>query len=239
MHNFKELKLLKKKGYVIIDLPNKHYLIQARNNIIKKINTVLKTKILDIEKMRSFVGSLDLKSLDKIRKIQLEGISETLIKAIGHKTKIASKNSMYLQRYPHLNLNISNLKESKTISHNEIMSGHSPNTVVCWMPFHDVLDESGLYLLEKKKSMKLYKTTKNFKKIFPTDEELSRIIPKCLKIKFGQAILFNAFSHHGAKNHNKKKARISIDLRFQDIQYPLFEKNLDYFKIFNPRSLNY
>ncbi len=237
MQNSKELKLLKKEGYVIIDLPNKHYLIQARNNIIEKINTILKTNILDIEKMRSFVGGLDLNSLDQIRKMQLEGISEKLIKAVGHKIKIASKNSIYLQRYPHLNLNISNLKESKTISHNEIMSGHSPNTIVCWMPLHDVLDESGLYLLEKKKSMKLYKTTKNFKKIFPTDNELSKIIPKCLKIKFGQAILFNAFSHHGAKNHTRKKSRISIDIRFQDIQYPLFEKNLDYFKIFKLKNL--
>ena len=85
----------------------------------------------------------------------------------------------------------------------------------------------------KNKSMKLYNTTNHFKKTFPTDVELSKMIPKCLKIKFGQAVLFHPFSHHGAKNHSKKKARISIDIRFQDIQYPLFEKNLDYFKIFN------
>ena len=233
MHNSEDLKLLKTKGYTIINLPNKNYLIQVRAIILNEMNSILKTNISDIEKMRSLVGSLNLKSLDKIRNLKLKGLSEKLIKAVGNKTKIVGKDLLYLQRYPHLNLNIANINESKTVSHNEIMSGHSPNTVVCWIPFHDIIDESGLYVLEKNKSMELYNTTNNFKKIFPTDNELSELIPKCLKMKFGKAILFNSISHHGAKNHNKKKARISIDIRFQDIQYPLFEKNLDYFKVFN------
>jgi len=103
MTNAQELKLLKKRGYVIINLSNKNYLIQVRNIIINEINTILKTNILNIEKMRSFVGSLDLKSLDKIKNIKLKGLSEKLIKAVGNKAKLITKKSLYLQRYPHLN----------------------------------------------------------------------------------------------------------------------------------------
>ena len=123
MHNSEDLRLLKTKGYTIINLPNKNYLIQVRAIILNEMNSILKTNISDIEKMRSLVGSLNLKSLDKIRNLKLKGLSEKLIKAVGNKTKIVGKDLLYLQRYPHLNLNIANINESKTF--NKIISYQS------------------------------------------------------------------------------------------------------------------
>ena len=50
------------------------------------------------------------------------------------------------------------------------------------------------------------------------------------KIKFGEAIIFNAFVYHGAQFHKNKKARISLDVRFIRFDKPFLERYTDFFK---------
>ena len=223
---------LKKNGFVIIDIPKMHFLNEVKSQIINEINKITKTNFSDIEQTRSYTKTLDMKEIDKIRRMKLQDVSEKLIKALGKKTNLISKEQIYLQRYPHFNLNVSDQNESVTISHNEIMAGHAPNTIVCWIPFHDIVDESGLYFLDQEKTMKLINKTRGFKKTFPSDQKIPEMIPNCTKLNYGQAVLFNPFVFHGAKNHSNIKTRISIDFRFQGTDYPLFEKNMEYFKVY-------
>jgi len=132
---------LKKNGFVIIDIPKMHFLNEVKSQIINEINKITKTNFSDIEQTRSYTKTLDMKEIGKIRRMKLQDVSEKLIKALGKKTNLISKEQIYLQRYPHFNLNVSDQNESVTISHNEIMAGHAPNTIVCWIPFHDIVDE--------------------------------------------------------------------------------------------------
>ena len=50
------------------------------------------------------------------------------------------------------------------------------------------------------------------------------------KIKFGEALIFNPFVYHGSIYHDSNYARISLDVRFQSLNKPLFQKYNDFFK---------
>jgi sporadic carbohydrate cluster 2OG-Fe(II) oxygenase len=231
-----ELEKFKKFGFLALDLPEVNLLKTVRDEIVRGINKILNIKIANIEEIRSYATSLDMKGIGKIRSLRLPGISEKLLQALGEKRKLVAGDSVYLQRFPHLNVNVSGKKESVTVSHCEIMSGNAPNTIACWVPLHDVVDESGLYFLDQTATMKLINQTKGFKSTFPSDAKISEWVPKCINLKFGQVVFFNSFVWHGAKQHNHSKARLSVDFRFQDTRHPLFEKNLEYFKYFNCKT---
>ena len=46
----------------------------------------------------------------------------------------------------------------------------------------------------------------------------------------GYSLIFNPFVYHGSIYHNSNYARISLDVRFQSLEKPLFQKYNDYFK---------
>tara|TARA_B110000208_G_C11413351_1_gene300575 strand:+ start:106 stop:417 length:312 start_codon:yes stop_codon:yes gene_type:complete len=91
---------LKKNGFVIIDIPKMHFLNEVKSQIINEINKITKTNFSDIEQTRSYTKTLDMKEIDKIRRMKLQDVSEKLIKALGKKTNLISKEQIYLQRYP-------------------------------------------------------------------------------------------------------------------------------------------
>ena len=55
---------------------------------------------------------------------------------------------------------------------------------------------------------------------------------KPVKLKFGEAIIFNPFVIHGNTPFNSKYARIACNVRFQSCNKPLLQKNTDYLKYF-------
>jgi len=221
------------QGYTIITLPNIEKLESVRDIFLGDVNKLLNIHLSDIEELREHCQKLRMEEIEKIRSLKLRGITSELVGAMGNNLNLFSSRSIYLQRFPHLNLNVAKKTESVTVSHNEVMAGHAPNTFACWVPFHNTDDESGLYFLGQNQTMDLIKKSNNFEDVFPSDKKISSLLPECLKVNFGQAVVFNVFVFHGAYHHNKQKARISIDFRFQDIKYPLFEKNLEYFGLFN------
>ena len=53
------------------------------------------------------------------------------------------------------------------------------------------------------------------------------------KIKFGEAFVFNPFVYHGSIHHKNKSSRISLDVRLQRLDRPLFQKYNDFFTTLN------
>ena len=53
---------------------------------------------------------------------------------------------------------------------------------------------------------------------------------KPVKIKYGEAIIFNPFVIHGNTPFKSKYARIACNVRFQSCNKPLLQKNSDYLK---------
>ena len=51
------------------------------------------------------------------------------------------------------------------------------------------------------------------------------------KIKFGEALVFNPFVYHGSIHHKNKRSRISLDVRLQRLDRPLFQKYNDFLEI--------
>jgi hypothetical protein len=220
-------------GLTIITLQNLDKLELARDKFLSHVSELFDIRLNDIDELRVYCQHLSMYQIGKIRNLKLVGISQVMIEAMGNTLDLFSARSIYLQRFPHFNLNVASKAESVTVSHNEVMAGHAPSTFVCYVPFHDIDDESGLYLLDQNRTMDIMKKTNNFKDTFPSDNKIQALLPDCVKLAFGQAVVFNAFVFHGAYPHDRPKARISMDFRFQDIKFPLFEKNLEYFSIYN------
>jgi hypothetical protein len=138
------------------------------------------------------------------------------------------RSELCVQRYPQIQLNLSEKTTTQTLPYTELMAGHSPFTFNLWVPFNDVEHQSGIFIIDSDKSVEL------------CDYELSNqtqsrwdIIKDHIhfpKIRYGEALLFNSFVYHGTIKHSVKKAKISADVRFQSVNKPLYQKFNEFLK---------
>ena len=70
--------------------------------------------------------------------------------------KIFGKN-LFIQKYPTVRFHLQNDISTTLTPHIEIHSGHSPYTFNLWYPFHEVVDESGIWISDLRSSLKFIK----------------------------------------------------------------------------------
>jgi len=150
----------------------------------------------------------------------VESFELTVISLCGRK--------IFEQRRPYLRLNIPNKDHTSTPAHSDVYFGHSPYTYTFWIPMHDVVDNSGLYIYNKKTSLDMVRNY-NFNESIDKYLQVSNFgLPQDVKVMFGEALVFNCGLFHGAHTNNSS-IRISFDTRVQAISKPLFEKNYELF----------
>jgi len=157
--------------------------------------------------------------LNKFSDNILYAFSSALIPLFGRQVLV--------QKYPQIQVHVGFRDLTRTFPHFEMMAGHSPFTYNIWVPFHDIIDNSGIFIIDDQLSVKL------------CDEEIQkkiknrrRLLSDYLffpKLKFGEALIFNPFVYHGSILHESNKSRISVDLRLQRFSHPLFQKYNDFF----------
>jgi sporadic carbohydrate cluster 2OG-Fe(II) oxygenase len=222
-------KNLAQNGWCIIDLKKK---------IIKKIKKTFQNKIylvypdfkkFDLEKLRHELSLPKYnKRLNKIKSLAIPNLSEYGLEGIKESlNSIFGKNTYLYQRNSHIDINVAKDLFTKTITHSEIMAGHSPFTFTIWVPQHDINDNSGLFLVDLKKSLSIIDNFDVNKKEIQRFLEKNKVYPK---LKEGQAIIFSSFNLHGSDIHSNPKARISINFRIHPKKKELFQKDSLYFK---------
>ena len=113
-----------------------------------------------------------------------------------------------------------------------MISGISPFSYVLWAPLHDLEDDGGTYHIDQKTSVKVMKKEEevgliNGPAVFKMMQK-----QKPVRLKFGQALVFNPFVLHGNVPFNSDLARIACNTRFQSYNKPLLQKNSDYLKYY-------
>lgn len=229
---------LTKQGLSIIRCDNLNDIESISRQLINKFkkNKSFKSKlkkinIKEINKLRKLVNKFEDTMVNSIKQIYLNKFPENILKAfssvlfpmLGSKIFI-SKSAQFL---PHIGY--SDL--TATWPHSELMAGHSPFTYTIWMPLHNIIDNSGIFAINDKLSVKLCdieikKQIKNRRKFLSGHS----FFPK---LNFGEAIIFNTFVYHGAIKHKNDRARLALVIRVQNSNRPLFEKYNDFFTTLN------
>ena len=228
---------LKEKGWTIINCDKLLDVSLISKSFIRKVakienisSKIKEKKINNINEFRKFALELDDSSLNQIRKLYLKNFSIKIIKAFSKSISSVFGKNLLIQKYPQIQVHVGFKNSTKTFPHSEIMSAHSPFTFNIWLPFHQIEDNSGIFLIKDNLSVKLCDN-----EIKNNIKDREKLLSKHFffpKLKFGQALILNAFVYHGSIYHRNKKARISVDARFQISGKPMFEKYNDFFESF-------
>jgi len=222
------------KGWTIIKSEKINHIQKISSNFIKEIKTnsnlnkiITKYDVKNIEDMRKVANYLNDDTLNLIRKLYIKDCSFNILKSFSSNIKKIFGKKILIQKYPQIQVHIGYSNSTRTFPHSEIMAGHSPYTYNIWLPFHNVDNESGIFLIDDFTSVKLcdYEIDKKIK----SREELLKKYQIFPKLKLGEALLFNPFVYHGSNYFKNKLARISVDVRFQKFSNPLFQKYNDFF----------
>lgn len=222
-------KELIQNGWVIIDL-NKEIIKIIKKIFKNKINSVYPDfEKFNLEKLRQEISLFKYSDrLNKIKSLTVPNLSKYGVKGIeGSLNSIFGKKNYLYQRNSHIDINVAKNLFTKTITHAEIMAGHSPYTLTIWVPLHNINDNSGLFLIDLKKSLKVIDGFDINKKKLQNFIKKNKFYPK---LKEGQAIMFSSFNLHGSDMHNNPKARMSINFRIHPTNKKLFQKDSLYFK---------
>ena len=113
--------------------------------------------------------------------------------------------------------------------HTELMAGLSPYTFNLWIPFHNIENNKGIWIIDIEDSLKIFKNYKRLK----SNELMSRINKsksfQYICLKKGQSVLFNSFIFHGSEQFSADDLRISADVRIQKYNSPFLFKSSEYF----------
>ena len=139
---------------------------------------------------------------------------------------------LFIQRRAHIIINVPGDKQRKQWTHYEMISGISPFSYILWAPLHDLEDDGGTYHIDQKTSVKVMKKEEevgliNGPAVFKMMQK-----QKPVRLKFGQALVFNPFVLHGNVAFNSKFARIACSVRFQSYNKPLLQQNSNNLKYY-------
>lgn len=219
--------IFNRDGWIIISTNTKKYEFLKKVFFNKLKSKFPKLKKKSTDEIRKTLNNFN-EEINFIRNLYIPELSklvyESVLKDIN---KIFGIKNYLVQRNVHIDVNKSDDIFTKTVTHSEIMAGHSPFTYTIWLPFHSIEDNSGLYLLNLKDSLSVidnFDINKNKTKKF--------IKNRCFfpKLNEGEAILFSSFNLHGSEIHNNPFSRISINLRLQSSSKRFFQKDSLYFK---------
>ena len=218
--------IIKCKNLNDIELISKNFINELKRNIT--LASIFKKKnIKDIVGLRNFANKLEDGTLNFIRKQYLNKLSDHILYAFSSSLIPLFGRRVLVQKYPQIQVHVKFRYSTETFPHLEMMACHSPFTYNIWIPFHDIIDNSGLFIIDDKLSVKL--CDEEIKKKINNRRKLLSDYIFFPKLKFGEALIFNPFVYHGSIQHKSNKSRISLDLRLQRLSHPLFQKYNDFF----------
>ncbi len=225
--------LMQGKGYAIFSIENMKAFIKLRNFFIDKIN-IFKSSEKNIDSVRKRMAKMSKAEINRsmIDLLKFTNLSEMIINSCPKLVETLCGKELFIQRRATVIINVPGEGQAKQWCHYEMMSGISPFTYVIWAPLHDLDDQSGVYYINQKESLKIMKK-EEAKGLVNGPMVLNMMTTqKPLQLKFGQAVIFSPFVLHGNVAFNSKFARIACNLRFQSYKKPLLQKNSDYLKYY-------
>jgi len=153
-----------------------------------------------------------------------------MLNACKIKIKQLAGKEIFVQRRANTIFNLPGKNQRRQWPHYELMSGISPFTYVLWAPFHDLDDDGGIFYIDQKRSFEIIKKEHSKGLVNGPTILNMNFNEKPIKIRYGEAIIFNPFILHGNVNFVSKKARLACSIRFQSAKKPLMQKNSDFFK---------
>ncbi len=186
-------------------------------------------KVKTMNELRTALLTVTESDLNKLKLflIAIPNLSIQFQKAFLTPAKALAGGHIFLQRKPHIMFNIPSIKNTQVMHHIEAMSGISPYTFVLWSALHEVMDGSGIYVVNQKESIQVM--NESAKKGAMMGHDVLDLEYKPLNTEYGQAIFFNPYCIHGSIGFKSSMARISISQRFQSIEKPLFLRNSEFY----------
>ena len=229
-------KQLRERGWAKIKVDDDKKILNLKMELFNGLllnknifNAFKKNSITDIDSLRIKSKNLNSEVINDIRKVYVNDLSIKTLNCFSENIKNIFGSDILIQRYPQIQVHVTNKTSTKTSPHIEVMAGHSPYTFNFWVPFHNVDFKTGIFIVDADKSVEL------------CDFEINNVIQNRLeilkdhlhfpKVNIGEALLFNGFVYHGSVDHTSEKARISVDVRLQSSIKPLFQKFNEFFKM--------
>ena len=218
-------------GYKIFPIPNMDAMEEIKNEFIKILNNNNCNKDINkfrydlIAKKNSEINELMIKLLgfNRASYLMMKACREIIIELCGDK--------IFLQRRANIIMNLPGDEQRHQWPHYELMSGISPYTYVIWAPLHDLDDDGGVFYINKNESRDIM--MEEIKRGVVNSPWMFKLFEnnKPLKMKYGEAIIFNPFIIHGNIPFVSEKARIACSIRVQNVNLPLMQRNSDFFKV--------
>ena len=232
MNLYKELN--EEKGYAICDVEDLNLFKKLRDSFAENINIpeINKKNIKDIRR------SLAKMSKAEINKAMInfltfnKNLSEMMINSFPALIESLCGKELFIQRRAHTTINAPGDDQAQQVAHYEMISGISPFAYIVWAPLHDLEDDGGAYHIDLKTSLDLMKKEETNGLVSGPEVLNFMGNKKPTRLKFGQAIIFNPFVIHGNIPFNSEFARIACNVRFQNFNRPLLQKNTDYLKYY-------
>ena len=225
-----EHELIHGKGWVILDSDHPEKLEELKSVIFGAIQGFPGLSHLQsIDEFREHLKSMPESEINtlKLYLLKVQGLSFLLQEAFQETTEGLVGKEFFLQRRPHVMFNIPGIKNTSVMHHIEAMSGISPFTYVLWAPIHDILDNSGIYVVDQKRSMELMNESRAQGEVMGDSVLNFKCDP--VRMRFGQGAIFNPYVIHGSVEAAGPLARIGVTNRFQSVAKPLFLRNSDFF----------
>ena len=229
-----KLNKLKSKGWEIINCDNLKKFYEAENLIVKNINKIFKKnnkkiEIKNIFALNEYESYLNYNIINQIRQLYISNFSFLLSNIFSKKLNYFFGKNIFIQKYPTLRVHMGKKSVTSLSPHIELMAGHSPYVFNFWIPFQQIDNNKGIWIIDIKDSLRILKVYKNTK----SNDLMTKIKKsksfKYIHLKRGQSILFNSFIFHGSEQFLEDGLRISADIRIQKYNSPLLYKGSEYY----------
>lgn len=225
------------KGFAVYKIENIKLFSKLRDSFVDSIKINRRSK-RNIHQIRLEVAKMSKSQINKtmINFLTInKNLSEMMINSCPKLIKKLCGKNLFIQRRAHTTINAPGEDQAKQVAHYEMISGISPFSYILWAPLHDLDDDGGAYHIDLKTSLALMR--KEEKKGLVSGPDVLNLMEKKkpLRIKFGEAIIFNPFVIHGNIPFQSDRARIACNVRFQSFRKPLLQKNTDYLKYYKLR----
>lgn len=225
-------KLINGPGYAVFKIEKMHVFNKLRNSFVNKIYS--KNSSANINVLRKSLAKMSKAEINKamIKLLNFTNLSEMIVSSCPKLIRKLCGNELLIQRRAHIIVNVPGLGKAKQWPHYEMISGLSPYSYVIWAPLHDLDDNGGIYYIDQHTSSKIMKAEEARGLVNGPDVLNLMQKQRPVKLKFGEAIIFNPFVIHGNTPFKSKYARIACNVRIQSRKKPLLQKNTDYLKYY-------
>jgi len=224
-------KLVHGPGYAVCPIEDMQLFKKLRDSFVEKMNLSTESE-KNINALRKAMVTMSQAEINRsrINLLTFTDLSDMMIKSCPSLIETLCGKELFIQRRAHIIFNVPGKEHLNIWNHYEMMSGISPFTYVLWAPLHDLEDDGGAYLIDQKASMDIMNKEQAAGLVNgPTILNMMGE-QKPARLKFGQAVVFNAVILHGNVPFSSEFARIACNVRFQSYNKPLLQKNSDYLK---------